>query len=60
MSDIDPFFRSYQLNPKQHADKKFLALSRPLQGQADLEAIAWQLEMEPCKLADMLGAAQGE
>jgi hypothetical protein len=33
----------------------FLALSRMPQDRADLEAIAWQLEMEPGGLADLLG-----
>jgi hypothetical protein len=53
--------------PEQQADNlgitlqrlEFLALSRLPQGRADLEAIAWQLEMEPGKLADVLGESQG-
>ena len=53
--------------PEQQADDlgitlqrlEFLALSRMPQGRADLEAIAWQLEMEPKKLADVLGGSQG-
>jgi hypothetical protein len=54
--------------PEQQADDLgitlqrlvFLALSRLPQGRADLEAIAWQMEMEPGHLADVLGAPQGE
>jgi len=49
--------------PEQQADDlgltlqrlEFLALSRMPQSQADLEATAWQLEMEPGTLADVLG-----
>jgi hypothetical protein len=49
--------------PEQQADDlgitlqrlMFLALSRLPQGRTDLEALAWQLEMEPGILADMLG-----
>jgi hypothetical protein len=49
--------------PEQQADDlgiplqrlEFLALSRMPQGRADLEAIAWQLEMEPGTLADLFG-----
>jgi hypothetical protein len=37
----------------------FLALTRTPQCQADLEAIAWQLEMEPAKLADVIGGPHG-
>jgi hypothetical protein len=54
--------------PEQQADDlgitlqrlEFLALSRLPRGRADLEAIAWQLELEPGKLADVLGGSQGE
>jgi hypothetical protein len=54
--------------PEQQADDlgltlqrlEFLALSRLPQGRADLEAIAWQLEMEPAKLADVLGGSRRE
>jgi hypothetical protein len=60
MSDIDPFFRGYRLAPEQQADKRFLALSRAPQVRGDLEAIAWQLEMEPGKLADLFGVPQAE
>jgi hypothetical protein len=53
--------------PEQQADDlgitlqrlEFLALSRMPQGRADLEAIAWQLEMEPGTLADVLDGSQG-
>jgi hypothetical protein len=38
----------------------FLALSRMPQGRADLEALAWQLEMEAGKLGDVLGGPPGE
>jgi hypothetical protein len=51
--------------PEQQADELkialshlvFLALSRMPQDRADLEAIAWQLEMEPGHLADVLGSS---
>jgi hypothetical protein len=33
----------------------FLALSRVPQCRADLEALAWQLEMEPGRLEELLG-----
>ena len=33
----------------------FLALSRVPQCRADLEALAWQLEMEPGSLEELLG-----
>jgi hypothetical protein len=38
---------------------EFLALSRMPQYRADLEAIAWQLEMEPAKLAEVIGGRHG-
>ena len=54
-------------SPQQQADELrialprlvFLALSRMPQDRADLEAIAWQLEMEPGVLADVLGTPTG-
>ncbi len=55
-------------DPQQQADELgialphliFLALSRMPQGRSDLEALAWQLEMEAGKLADMLSEPSGK
>ena len=54
--------------PEQQADDlgltlqrlEFLALSRRPHGRADLEAIAWQLEIDTDRLEDLFGVPRRE